>query len=269
MLYQQPNNQQKKLPAAAWKGMLKMLSWYETYVERGQGTRPQKQPAPTDTILIRNDSGADRDRYDCLKVGSHELTTPDQYQRMLAGVAVASPADAVAILQEPIPHSATSARWGLAQVSGCCWAYVDIDATSGLDHNRAIPAAASYQLASAFAGPHRILWQPGSTGKQLCLVHLWAPCHPLYALTGASGIAAATIAGSDDSTTITPASATCSLFYWDEANSRWAILTRDGSAVEVTIYNNWDETIGQDAIIKVSCADDGKLTVDSELCGEA
>lgn len=266
MLYQQPSDKQKKIPAAAWRGMLRMLSWYETYVERGQGTRPQKQPAPTDTILIRNDSGADRDRYDCLKVGSHELTDPNQYQRMLAGVAVTSPADAVAILQEPIPHSATSARWGLAQVSGVCWAYVTIDATSGLDHDRAIPAPASYQLDSSFAGPHRILWQPGSTGKQLCLIQMWAPCQPLYALTGGSGIGAATISGSGDTTTITPASATCSLFYWDEANSQWAILKRSGSAVAVTIYSFLDDAIGADAVVKISAAADGKLTVDVELC---
>lgn len=269
MLYQQPAPGQKQIPANAWRGLLRMLSWFETYVERGQSSAPKQRQCPTDTILIRNDCGADRARYDCLKLGSHELTTPDQYQRMLAGVDVTSPADAVAILQEPIPHSATSARWGVAQVAGVCWGYVDIDATSGLDQNRAIPAAADYQLQSAFAGPHRILWQPGSTGKQLCLLQLWAPCQPLYALTPAGGIPAATIAGSDDSTTITPASATCSLFYWDEPNNQWAILKRSGSAVTATIYNNWDEPIGADAIIKVSSADDGKLTVDSELCGEA
>ena len=57
------------------------------------------------------------------------------------------------------------------------------------------------------------------------------------------------------------------MFYWDEANGRWAILKRGGTAVEETIYNEWDEPIGGDAIIKVSCADDGKLTPDVELCG--
>lgn len=266
MLYQQPNNQQKKLPAAAWKGMLKMLSWWETYVERGQGRVTQKQPAPTDTILIRNDSGADRDRYDCLKISTHELTTPDQYQRMLAGVAVASPADAVAILQEPIPHSATSARWGLAQVSGVCWAYVDIDATSGLDHNRAIPKKDDYQLQSAFAGPHRILWQPGSTGKQLCLIQMWAPCQPLYVISPAGGIAAATAAGSGTTYTLTPAQGTCNVMEWDATNSRWKMLLRSGAVVTVSVDNCWLEAIGTSILLKVSCADDGRLTVDSEEC---
>ena len=121
-------------------------------------------------ITIYNGSGADRDRYDCLALGAHDLTTPDQYRRFLLGAAVTSPANPVAICQASI----ISGKWGPAQLAGVCWAYVDIDATSGLDHNRAIPKAADYQLQSAFAGPHRILWQPGSLSKQLCFVQLWA-----------------------------------------------------------------------------------------------
>lgn len=219
---------------------------------------------PTAAVQIKNDCGEDRDRYDCLLISDHALDDPDQLQPMLVGDAVDSPADVVAILQEPI----IDGSYGLAHCAGCCWAYVDIDSTSGLDHTRCIPAAADYQLQSAFSGPHRILWQPGTTGKQLCFVQLWAPQTPLYALTRGSGIPAATVSGTGESMTITPGSATCSLFYWDEVNGRWAILKRSGTAVDATIYNNWTAIVGEDAeaIIKVSCADDGKLTVDSEMC---
>lgn len=263
-----PRAGQKTIPLADWARFLKVADWWDRTHGFKEGSLPGPRTLDPAFVTIKNSSGADRAQHDCLKLGTHQITDPDQFSRMIDGVAVASPADAVAILQAPVADGEWSGD-RMAQVSGCCWAYVDIDATSGLDHNRAIPKAADYQLQSAFAGPHRILWQPGSTGKQLCLVQLWAPCQPLYALTGAGGIGAATIAGSGTTTTITPASATCSLFYWDEPNNQWAILKRSGSAVTATIYNNWDEPIGSDAIIKVSSADDGKLTVDSELCGEA
>jgi hypothetical protein len=85
----------------------------------------------------------------------------------------------------------------------------------------------------------------------------------LYALTRSAGIPAAYVTGTGNDTKITPGSALCSVFYWDQSNGWWAILKRDGVAVNVRIYNYVDDPVDPDAIIKVSCSDDCKLTVDN------
>ena len=244
--------------AAAWNDVLRMLQWWKANVESAGGPRSARLPAPTDTILIRNDSGADRARYDCLAILTHELTDPDQWQRMLAADDPTSPVDQVAVLQEPIPDG----KWGLAQVTGVCWATVALDS---LWHDHAFPVRSAHVLGSGFFGPHRILWHPGSSGEQTCLLALQAPCPARYALTPAAGIDAGTEAGSGDSLTITPAYADCDLLYWDAENGYWEKTIDGSSPVQIRVYNPWD-AIGASKRIKVSAGDDWLPTVDVELC---
>lgn len=126
------------------------------------GAQPPIRPRSTDIIKVFNDSGGSRVKGQILRIDGKALTTISDESIWLTGV---EPTDDgyFGILKEPVVNQ------GIAQlqVSGCCMAVVDV---SDAGHTRAKASAGEYVLISADDGPLEILYAPGSTGEQDCVV---------------------------------------------------------------------------------------------------
>lgn len=148
-------------PAVIWNNMV------DAGVAFGEGkfdnaAQPPIRPRSTDIIKIKNDSGGDRTKGQILKIEGKALGAITDESIWLLGV---EPTEDCyfGILKEPIPDE----KLGAIQVSGCCMALVTVEDT---DHTRAKVVDGEYVLESAEDGPIEILYHPGSTGEQTCVV---------------------------------------------------------------------------------------------------
>jgi hypothetical protein len=148
-------------PAVIWNNMVDAgRAWADSQLSNG--APPPSRPRPTDLIRIKNDCGADRDRGEILLISGKAITDLAEESIWLLGDTPT--ADGYfAILKEPIQ----SGDVGTAQVSGCCLATIDV---IDIDHTRAKPSAGDYVLESSTDGPIEILYSPGTTGEQECVV---------------------------------------------------------------------------------------------------
>lgn len=152
-------------PAVIWNNMVDAgVAFAEGRFDAG--SQPPIRPRSTDIIKIFNDSGASRSKGHILRIDGKALTTISDESLWLTGV---EPTDDgyFGILKEPVVDQ------GIAplQVSGCCFAVVDV---SDITHTRATAVAGEYILVSADDGPLEILYAPGSTGEQDCVVRFAA-----------------------------------------------------------------------------------------------
>ena len=126
-------------------------------------------PIPTDLVMIRNDSGADRARGDVLQITDKviDVLTPEHlwFYGSLYSSAVTKPC---CVLREPTPEDAI----GFAQVSGVCLARVNV---TDITHRFANPTAAAGPLTSAATGAVTILSPATGTGVQELAVVLDGP----------------------------------------------------------------------------------------------
>lgn len=148
------------IPAAAWN---KMLDSIAVPVRTG-GELGSMQPAPN-TVLVKNDSGADLERFGVLGITGpviNPMAGPTQladFQRRPAmrGVAVtAGLTEKFVVALEPIKNGS----FGLAAASGVFAAKVRLLNTS---HRFAQAYTGETQLRSAACGPVMLLWV-GATG---------------------------------------------------------------------------------------------------------
>lgn len=114
-------------------------------------------------INIRNLTGADRSRYDCLTVGPASFTTTDGKADLIFNSATPDPWKKLAVLLEPIP----AGKRGRALIHGLTW----VRCTGNPAHEYAYLDTTSHRLRAATGGQVRLLGAPASTEVIIpCLV---------------------------------------------------------------------------------------------------
>ena len=117
-------------------------------------------PTPTDTINVKNITGADRRAGEVLEIGTHLLTDIDRkYLAFNADTVSHASGRSYCILERPM----TADSIDVAHVSGCCVALVDIQDTS---HRYAFVEQSSTILKSGNAGSFKLIGPVTSTGEQ-------------------------------------------------------------------------------------------------------
>lgn len=148
-------------PAVIWNNMVDAgRAWADGQLNNGAPT--PNRPRATDLIRIKNDCGANRERGEILLISGKAITDLAEESIWLLGDTPTANGY-FAILKQPIQ----SGEVGTAQVSGCCLATIDV---IDIDHTRAKPSAGDYVLESSTDGPIEIIYSPGLTGEQECVV---------------------------------------------------------------------------------------------------
>jgi hypothetical protein len=160
------------------------------------------------SVLVRNDTGSDRNQFDCLSLGEplFELESDGSADLIFAGE-VADADKPAAILTEPIAHNASDKRFGRALIYGLAYAWVGQATATTV--TRATPDATNHRLDPSDDGNIVLLAAPSTTETKLLPVLLGAAGgggdkHYLYTLTAAmtSGSGTATIRNLADDTEI-------------------------------------------------------------------
>lgn len=121
------------------------------------------------TVLIRNDSGGDEDRFHVLGLGDVIITPTDNEGSFTAGpvfsgvTPTAEHAGTFAVLMEPLKSGVI----GRARVSGHCVARVDVQ---DADDDRCGAVVGSGVLESNTDGAAQILWKEAGTGEKWAVV---------------------------------------------------------------------------------------------------
>lgn len=144
-----------------WNGMVDAGNAYRAG-RLSVGAPAPTSPRETDLIRIKNNSGGNRARGQILRINGKAITDLSNEHIWLVG-SEPTASGYFGILREPI----ASGGVGVAQVSGCCLARVNVGSTG---HTRAKAVAGLYVLASADDGPLEIIYSPGTTGEVECVV---------------------------------------------------------------------------------------------------
>ena len=244
----------------AWNSVMDMLSWWKRSFANGRPFNPQHYARPTNTVKLFNDTADDVGRYKTMEIGSAILDyMEDTHEPWFLGLKpTLNPRQVAVLWTECAAKSGSNRSVAIAQTSGQCMAYVNIDATYGAYHRRARPTKDSYVLQSDWAGPMEIVARPSGTGEQLCCVRMYSPNTVAYWVkTPSGGIPAATYTASG----VTPGWAVCSLWPWDSAQAK-----NVPSAVPIRIGNKGSEAVGGDAFVRASSDEDWQLIADIEYC---
>jgi hypothetical protein len=159
--------------AETWNGMVDAGNAYRAG-RLSNGVPQPTRPRETDIIKLKNSSSGNRARGQILRIDGKAITDLSDEHIWLIGQAPTAD-DYFGILKEPIADGEV----GRVQVSGCCLALVDVvDA----GHTRAKAVASEYVLESSDDGPLEILYAPGGTGEQECVVRFQSPQPPIVAI---------------------------------------------------------------------------------------
>lgn len=176
----------------------------------GQGTQPGTPPAGI--ILIRNDSGSDRQRFDVLGISAPIITPATNLREFSNRVAMACVTPATShegkfvVLAEPIP----AGKIGRAYASGVCPVQVNFAGSDASITQVDISAGQAGYLKPSPTGPATILWREGGTGSQWAIIRL-----------GTAGLRKL-----DDLADVTLTSpATGDLLRYDAGDQQWKKLT--------------------------------------------
>ena len=141
--------------------------------QRDQGQSSGKSGARPGTILVKNNSGADRARFDVLGVDGPLFDPADNEDAFLEQVVFGgSTPDAEShtgkfvVLAEPVQDGWLGRAW----VAGTFPAWVDIVAQG--DQFCDIADGETLYLASGSSGAAQILWSQGGTGQQWAIVRI-------------------------------------------------------------------------------------------------
>lgn len=128
--------------------------------QRGVQRKPIFLPTPTDTIKVKNITGADRRAGEVLEIGTHLLTDIDRRNLWFNADTCSHPVGrSYCILERPIPAGDIDA----AHISGVCVALVNIQATTD---RYAFVEKSSNVLKSGNAGQFKMLGPVTATGEQ-------------------------------------------------------------------------------------------------------
>jgi hypothetical protein len=156
----------KRLRAADWNNIADAVSG-------GLGQRPPPiNSTMAATVLVRNDTGADLDAFDCISLGEPMWDLQPDGSADLIFVGETADADKpAAILAEPIAHDATNKRFGRAWVYGL--AYATVGPAAAITDLAAAPDPANARLAPG-SGNVQLLAAPSTTVETLLPVLLGA-----------------------------------------------------------------------------------------------
>lgn len=153
---------------------------FNTFIDAGRDFKARQRNATrgraqsthnAETILVRNDSGSDRDRFDVLGIDGPIFTPTDNANTFKNQVAVKGITPAVdnhagkfVILAEPVKNGSITRGF----ISGVCAAYIDIDDE---DHKTAdVKDGDATSLVSGDDGAVSILWAESGTGNKWAVV---------------------------------------------------------------------------------------------------
>ncbi len=165
--------QRLRIPAESWNAVLDATATVQA--ERFRQTAESDAASLRGEILIRNDTGAARDRFDIVGIGSPLILPSDNLAAFhgrvaLQGVAPdASRPGIYAVLQEPV----AAGRCGRAITSGITPVRVQVNATT--DAAAEVASGSAGSLASAASGSALILWKEAGTGLRQAVVRLLGP----------------------------------------------------------------------------------------------
>ena len=132
-------------------------------------------PPDTDVILVQNDSGADRERFDILGIDDVVINPTDNEEEFKSRVAlsgvVANPATHLGrfvVLLEPVADG----KLGRACVSGVCPCEIDVIDASHKYADVNPDSGDRYTLASRQFGGAEILWKESGTGDKWAVLRL-------------------------------------------------------------------------------------------------
>jgi hypothetical protein len=160
------------IPAATWNAVLDVTEEVKA--------RPGVKNVYTDdetrgtTVVIRNDTGADRALGDCVDLGD-PLTSPaadvDQFgaRAWFEGKTPSATDMGGAVLAEPIP----AGEYGLAFVSGVVSARVSV--LTSTDWLRRCDLGTNHVMSLKPNGSHQVLWFESGTGTKWATVRLGVP----------------------------------------------------------------------------------------------
>lgn len=121
--------------------------------------------APTTWLHVKNTTGGNRRRGDCLEVFDLLVSDLDEDALWFEGDTPLAGDAVFGILKEPSPTNEINRL----QVSGDCIAWVNV---TDEDHAYAKPASGEHVLQSASTGPVQIIYKPSGTGEKECAVLL-------------------------------------------------------------------------------------------------
>lgn len=153
-----------RIPAATWNNLTEVADWWTR--SQAIGRAAGGGIGGGRTIRVRNTSGSTRDRGNILQIGDIEEGELDRRFLWFTGEAPNATWDKrICVLLDPAVNN-TFAR---AEVLGLVTAEVNVANTS---HTTCKVAANTYVLQSDFDGPIPIIYQPGNTNTQTCVVVL-------------------------------------------------------------------------------------------------
>jgi len=143
--------------------------------QRDQGRQPQRDFRQSGLVLVRNDSGADRDQFDVLGVDGPVIDPDTSAQNFKDRVALKGVSPTVAdhigqfvITAEPIKADAI----GWAFASGVCQAAIIVDDEDTERHFAEVNDGDAAYLKAVHCGSAGILWRAGGTGAQWAVIRL-------------------------------------------------------------------------------------------------
>ena len=163
-----------KIPAAGYNAMVDAARAEQ---QRRHGIDRSAKPGFVEPamVLVKNNSGADRDRFDILGIDGPIFTPTDNLDsfkndRAVKGITptTADHTGNFVILLEPLK----AGKIGSAVASGVCVVKVNVTDT---DHEYAdVANAQAAYMASGHSGAARILWAESGTGQKWALVRIGA-----------------------------------------------------------------------------------------------
>lgn len=160
-----------RIPAAAYNAFIDAANDYRRR-QRSTASDPRQSFRQAGIVLVRNDTGADRERFDVVGLDA-PIVLPgdnlDEFKRApaFAGVLPKMPdhRGQFAVLMEPVKSGEIAA----ACVSGIVPARIDVQEEI---HPRADVVANSTRLTSGYHGAAEILWKEQGTGAKWALVKI-------------------------------------------------------------------------------------------------
>jgi hypothetical protein len=165
------------IPAADYNAFIDAALECRRHMVDSGGPDTQSSSLSAGMVLVRNNTGGSRSRFDILGVDTPAILPSVNESAFAERVALKGVAPALSlhagrfvVLAEPL----TANQVGRAFVHGVCPVKVDVpaDATS-LSYTEMVDAVYA-NLKSSQEGSARILWRAGGTGVQWALVHLGA-----------------------------------------------------------------------------------------------
>lgn len=164
-----------RMPAAAYNAFVDAARDFQSR-QRDQGQQPKPSPRQSGIVLVKNTSGADRDRFSILGLDDNVIGPGDNLEQFknrvcFKGVVpTLAHVGAFAVLLEPLKENAI----GLAFVDGVCAVKVQVtNVTHWFADVR--PGYTSHLLAGP-TGSAGILWKESGTGEKWAVVRLASHC---------------------------------------------------------------------------------------------